>query len=114
MSLIKGVNSSYDLQEMQQVFLTVGIKLTAEELFHLLEYQYRICQKLNWVETDNKKFEKIVLPFLHSGFIHTGNYMIVLKSIIYIYYTIGRNLIITRQMIQLVILCVKSLFDILA
>ena len=84
MSLIKGVNSSYDLQEMQQLFLTVGIKLTAEELFHLLEYQYRICQKLNWVETDNKKFEKIVLPFLHSGFIHTENYMIVLKNIIYI------------------------------
>lgn len=87
MSLIKGVNSSYDLQEMQQVFLTVGIKLTAEELFHLLEYQYRICQKLNWVETDNKKFEKnctsISSFWIHS---HWKLYDCIEKHYIYLLY----------------------------
>lgn len=68
--------------------ITKQHSLTKEQMTLLLHYQTKICQKLEWVETDPDKLIQISELFLKSGYVHENNDLVILKKVIWIYYHI--------------------------
>lgn len=87
MKLIQTVSNN-ELQEIQQTLLSYGISLRPHDISQLIQYQTKICDQLDWVETDSMKLQQIIQPFLQTNLIHTADILIVLKKIIQSYYII--------------------------
>ncbi len=88
MNLILYENDMYELQEIQQIFLSCGIHLSHQDYKELMQYQYKICELFKWVETDSFKWLEILNPILFSGYVHNENYKYICKFIIKNYYQI--------------------------
>lgn len=76
------------LIEIRQSFLSAGIQVTEKDLAQLWNYQNRLCAKLEWVEVDHTKLQRIISLFLLSRFVHSGNYMSILRKMLFAYYNI--------------------------
>lgn len=57
-----------------------------------LETYYTSCLRaLSWVETDPKKFEKIVSKFLKTKYVHEKNVYEVLSKVIFSFYYVRKQ-----------------------
>lgn len=57
-----------------------------------LETYYTSCLRaLSWVETDPKKFEKIVSKFLKTKYVHEKNVYKVLSKVIFSFYYVRKQ-----------------------
>lgn len=92
MKLIKQEKISYQVQEITDDFLSMGIPITEKEILELFDYQQALCDKLDWMELHPKKMQYIIQPFLYSKYLPYDKYMYVLKTVIHSYYHLRESL----------------------
>lgn len=77
-----------ELINLNEYLLTKGFELSEEEIAKLVHVQKEICKNLKWIELDESKLYKIILPYTLSPYLSFDNKMITLENAILIYYKI--------------------------
>lgn len=82
----------HSLANFTQQALMKGIELTEQQIQQLIEYQFQVCSKLDWIELGHDRLEMICTDFLQSPYLTSNNITRVLKSAILYYYQLRSNL----------------------
>ncbi|MGN1343118.1 MAG: DUF6323 family protein [Traorella sp.] len=69
-------------------FLSSKLSLTDKEIQMLYHYQQKVCEKLDWIETNPEKLNQLLSPFLQTNLVNSADLMQILKKIIQSYYLI--------------------------